>query len=122
MALLDWFTGIDSEEEQARIAETARKDAELQEARLQAGKITPAVYQRNMERIEADKGVNVAQEVNEAFAEGFQEGVGNVRGTIGDILAFPFRLIPPIGWVIIIGVLFFYFGGGVLVRRKLTKA
>lgn len=121
MALLDFFTGVDSEETQRQMDETDAKLAELNRKKLEDGKWTQATYdeaQRNLARGQ----VNVEAEVNAAFKEGFNEGVDDVRGTFGDILAFPFRLIPPIGWVLILGAAFFYFGGGVLLRRKITKS
>lgn len=121
MAFLDFFTGEDSEEQQRILDETDRKLRELNAAKLANGTYSREVYDQ-AERNLYDSRIDVKQETNAAFVEGFQDGVTNVRGTVGSVLAFPFRLIPPIGWVIIVGVAFFYFGGGVLLRRKITKA
>jgi hypothetical protein len=121
MAFLDFFTGVDSEETQRQMDDTDAKLEELNRKKLEQGKWDQATYdeaQRNLAR----GHVNVEQEVNAAFKEGLDEGVENVKGSIGSILAFPFRLIPPIGWVLILGAAFFYFGGGILLRRKITKA
>ena len=116
MAFLDYFTGVDSEETQRELDETDRRDKELQAKRLADGKIDQNKYDATVARIDGER-INVEGEVNGAFKEGFNDGIENVKGTLGDILAFPFKLIPPIGWLLIAGAAFFYFGGGVLVLR-----
>lgn len=121
MAFLDFFTGEDTEETQRSIDDANAKLAELNRKKLEQGKWDQATYDDAQRRLARDQ-INVEAEVNAAFKEGLDEGVDNVRGTIGDILAFPFRLIPPIGWILILGAAFFYFGGGILLRRKITKA
>ena len=88
---------------------------------LDEGKLTQENYDISREQITASALPDPAAEVSAAFDEGFQDGVDNVRGAAGSILALPFRLIPPIAWVLIAVGLFFYFGGGVLVRRKVTS-
>lgn len=105
-------------DEQARSDELDRQRATLN--LKQREKRGEEWYQETLAN-DAKAQLNVDNEINTAFDEGLQEGVDNVRGGLGSILSLPFRLIPPIGWVIIIVSLFFYFGGGVLVRRKITS-
>ncbi len=121
MALIDLFTGEDSEEQQRTMDETDRKLRELNARKLANGSFSQAVYDE-AERNLYNSRIDVDKETSAAFVEGLNEGVDNVRGGIGSILAFPFRLIPPIGWLLIAAAAFFYFGGGVLLRRKITKA
>lgn len=120
MAFLDFFTGEDTEETQRALDEADAKLAELNRKKLEDGEWSQATYDGATQRLN-DSRINVKESVNTAFGEGLNEGVNNVRGTLGSILAFPFRLIPPIGWVLILGGAFFYFGGGMIVRRWLGK-
>lgn len=46
---------------------------------------------------------------------------GFVRDVLEPILTLPFRVIPPIGWFILIGGAFFYFGGHVWLRNQISK-
>ncbi len=117
MGLLSFIYGVD--DAQAESDELDRKRMALNESQREK---RGEEWFRQTQENDAKSVLNVDEELNDAFAEGFEEGVDNVRGTIGSILAFPFRLIPPIGWVLLIGAAFFYFGGGVLLRRKITKA
>lgn len=88
---------------------------------LDEGKLSAENYKISEQQINSSRLEDPGTAVGIAFQEGLDEGVDNVRGGLGSIIAFPFRLIPPIAWVLLAVGLFFYFGGGVLVRRKLTK-
>lgn len=106
-------------DEQARSDELDRQRAELNAS--QREKHGEEWYQQTLDN-DAKSKLHVEEELQAAAAEGFNEGVSNVRGTLGSILSLPFKLIPWQGYLIGAAVLFFYFGGGVLVRRKITKA
>ena len=125
MAWLDWYTGVDTEEVQKQEAETARRDLELQQRRLEGGKITTAQYAAAVDRVN-EGYIDVEAETNAAFQEGLEEGYENTTGFIKKGLALPFDFLwKSIPWqlLLVAGVAaFFYFGGSVLVRRWLTKA
>lgn len=122
MGLWSLITGEDLEAAQAQSAAADAKLAELNRQKLERGVWDQATYDQAAKQLADSSLADAQDQVAGAFAEGFNDGVSNVRGTIGDILALPFRLIPPIGWLLIAGALFFYFGGGVLVRKKVTSA
>jgi hypothetical protein len=122
MGLWSFITGEDLDAIEAQSAATDAKLAELNRQKLENGSWNQATYDQASANLDKSRIIDAEGQVADAAAEGFQEGVANVRGTIGDILALPFRLIPPIGWLLIAGALFFYFGGGVLVRKKVTSA
>lgn len=122
MDFWSFVTGEDLESAKAQSDAADRQLAELNRKKLENGSWDLQTYQTAQAQLDASALTDPQNEVKEAFKEGFEEGVDNVRGSIGDILALPFRLIPPIGWLLIGVGLFFYFGGGVLVRKKVTSA
>lgn len=117
MGLLAWWNGV--EDEQARSDELDRQRQALNAS--QREKRGEEWYQQTLAN-DAKSKLDVDAELNKAFGEGIDEGVSNIRGTLGSIINLPFKLIPWQAYVIGAVVLFFYFGGGVLLRRKITKA
>jgi len=127
MSLLDFFTGEDSARDQQILDETDRRLAQLNQERAarlrEQGKTQEAEKylaetQANLERGKID---NVAQQVDDAFYQGLEEGAANIRGSIGSVvggaLQAPFKLIP---WWILLGAAvaaFIYFGGLRLIKR-----
>jgi hypothetical protein len=127
MALLDFFTGENSAQDQADLDRTdaalaqlnAEKAARLREQGRQAeAEKYLAETQANLNR---GKVANVEQDVNNAFYEGAAEGAANIRGSIGSVVAgalkAPFQLVP---WWILLGAAvaaFIYFGGLRLIKR-----
>jgi hypothetical protein len=117
--LQEWIYGVDLDAEQKRSDDLDAALARENKADLDNGTFTQAIYDE-AEANRARGSINVEREVNDAFKEGFNDGVDNIRDAAGSALALPFRLIPPIAWVIIAIGLFFYLGGGVAVRKKVT--
>ncbi len=117
MGFLSSLFGVD--DEQARSDELDRQRAALNAA--QRERRGEEWYRQTLENDEKSR-LNVDAELNKAFGEGIDEGAANIRGTIGSIINLPFSLIPWQAWAIGAVVAFFYFGGGVLIRRKVTKA
>ena len=127
MALIDWFTGEDSERDQAILQETDRRLAQLNQERAarlrdqgkaQEAEKYLAETQANLNRGKID---DVAGQVNDAFYEGLDEGAANIRraigNTLGAVVQAPFKLLP---WWVILGIAaaaFIYFGGLRLIKR-----
>jgi hypothetical protein len=55
------------------------------------------------------------------FGEGLNDGISNVRGTIGDLISGVFRLIPWQAWLVLLAVGFMYLGGLPFLKRTLSK-
>jgi len=85
MAFLDFFTGFDSEEEQAR---SDRLDAELralnEKQREQRGEDW---FQQAQGHIDDNRIDDVGGEVNDAFIIGWGEGVDNIRNGVGNTIS-----------------------------------
>jgi len=68
----------------------------------------------------------VEQQINSDFNEGASEGYDNVTGGIRSAINFPLRFIwdalPWWVWVGGAGALFWYLGGAVWIRRKVTAS
>jgi hypothetical protein len=114
------FTGEDPAELQA---ESDRLDAQLSEQNREAherGAINDATYAETNENIARGK-LNVDEEITGAFNEGLQEGVDNVRGTIGDIVTAPLKLIDWRLYIIAGIALFLYMGGAKYLRGLIPK-
>lgn len=119
MGFLSGLFGVS--DEQARSDELDRQLEELNRRQLEEGKLNQEQFDDRQTRIDAGR-LYVDAELNAAAKEGFNEGVDNIRSTAGSIINFPFRLIPWQAYAIAAVVAFFYFGGGVLIRRKVTTA
>lgn len=61
-------------------------------------------------------------QVGDAFKEGFNDGVNNIKGFVGDAVSFPFRLIPWQVWALGAVALFFWMGGASLLKGRLARA
>ena len=127
MALIDWFTGEDSERDQAILDETDRRLAQLNQERAdrlrQQGKDreAEAYLAETQANLNRGKVNDVAGQVDDAFYQGLNEGAANIRGSIGSTLGAalqaPFKLLP---WWVILGAgiaAFVYFGGLRLIKR-----
>lgn len=118
--LPDWVTGFDREAYEAGL-EADKRNAEITEGLRERGRMSEEDYQVASEHYADAAAYDPDKAINEATAEGFQDGIRNVRGTLGDILSVPFKLIPPIGWVIIAGVAFWYMGGALFLKGSLKR-
>jgi len=101
MAFLDFFTGIDSEEEQARQDKLdAALRAENEKDRAKYGEDWFAQASAHV-----DQGAipDVAGEVDDAFWDGWNDGADNIRkgvgSTIDTVVGTPLKLIPWQLWV-----------------------
>jgi hypothetical protein len=119
--LPSWVTGVDADETQKTMDETDAKLAALNQEKYQSGKWDQSTYDQAQANLQKSKIVDVGGEIDDAFAEGFNDGISNVRGTLGSILAFPFKLIPPIGWLLILVALLVYMGGWAKLAGILKK-
>lgn len=67
----------------------------------------------------------VEEQINDAFNEGASEGYQNVTGAIRTGINWPMKFIwdalPLWVWIGAAGALFWYLGGGVWIRKSLTK-
>jgi len=55
------------------------------------------------------------------LSESSTQAASGIRAFLAPILAFPFKIIPPIGWVIIVIVVFVWVGGPQWVRAYIAK-
>jgi len=101
MAFLDFFTGIDSEEEQARQDKLdAALRAENEKDRAKYGEDWFAQASAHV-----DQGAipDVAGEVDDAFWDGWQDGADNIRNGIGStintVTGSAFSVIPWQVWL-----------------------
>src|SRR4051812_11072860 len=104
------FTGYSSADLQA---ESDKLDSDLaaqNEAAHERGAVSDDVYRETQDNIAAGS-INAEAEISGAFDEGLKEGVDNVRGTIGDIVTAPLKLIDWRVWIVGAIALFFYMGG-----------
>jgi hypothetical protein len=127
MALLDWFTGIDSEEEQARgdSLDAQLKSLELDYQRRHADQMTQKDIEIRNAEFEAHQRAgrvdNVEQEVNDAFSDELDAQTTGFRGAVGSVVSFPFKLIPWQIWLAAAFALFFWLGGPALLKGKFAK-
>jgi hypothetical protein len=113
------FLGEDPEADQARAAEADRRLAELnQQKRETYGEDWFAQTEANLERGRVE---NAEADVNQAFSDGWNEGVANIREGIGDTVSLPFRLIPWQVWGLAAVALFVWAGGLQLLQGRLVK-
>jgi len=128
---MSFLTSLFGDDENAqRAAEADAKLRAMNEDRAkELGSDWFSQVQKNYEtQVTFDPKQQEAQ-VNDAFKEGLDEGAGNVTGFIsgtfnfiGKALAAVLLGIPVWVWLIVGGVAFFYLGGGVWLRRKISKA
>ncbi len=111
--------GVDVDEEQKRQQELDAQLAALNRSRLDAGIWDQNTYDQANAHLEASRIDDVSGEVDNAFQVGWNEGVDNIRGTAGAIIGTPFRLIPPIGWAILVVALLVYMGGWARLKNML---
>lgn len=119
-ALWDWVTG-----------KTEREGRELDE-RLDAinAQSEPIYGQEWADQVATNRGRSTRAddydaEIQDAFIEGAKEGASNVQGAIksgiSGTVGFVTGSIPPVGWLVLIGVGFWYLGGFVWLRGILAK-
>ncbi len=127
MALLDWFTGIDSEEEQARgdNLDAQLKTLEHDYQRRHADQMTQKEIEVRNAEFDAHQRdghiENVEQEVNDAFGDELDAQTAGFRGAVGSAVSFPFKLIPWQIWVAAAVALFFWLGGPALLKGKFAR-
>lgn len=112
--LPDWVTGLDRENVAA--GEAAANKVAILNAAENYGPAYDAAVALNASRSQIG---DVDTEINNATSEGFNDGVRNVRGTIGNVVSVPFRIIPWQLYVIGAVFLFLYMGGGTKLRNIL---
>jgi hypothetical protein len=115
------FTGVDLEAEQKRSDDLDKQLLEQNQKALERGVYTEQQFEESNGRIEAG-AVDVDKEVGAAFAEGLNDGVNNVRNTIGDVATSPFQLISWKLWIVGAIALFFYMGGAGMLKGILKKS
>jgi hypothetical protein len=102
-----------ADEQAANYAAQQDEYARRKQARIDEGTYNPAL----------DYPLTSLEDQNAAaragFVEGLSEGPANVRGWLADALSFPFKLIPPLGWLLIVVGLFLWLGGFAWLRGKL---
>ena len=118
--------------------ELQRQSDELDAQRGQLNQSTYARIQSQQGQAAADRwlgqvAVNeeasdygtVEEQVSESFNEGLSEGYENVTGTIRSGINWPLKFLwdalPWWVWLGGLGAVFWYLGGGVWIRRKLTS-
>ena len=112
--------GTDLEAEQQRSDQADAALAELTKKKLEAGKVTPENYAKTMSNIDAGR-VDVASSVNAEFLAGLAETPDRIRAGLGAAVGSILGSIPLRLWLIGGIVLFFYLGGGQLLRARLTR-
>lgn len=113
--------GEDLDEEQARQNDLDAKLAAENKRDLDAGVYDKKTFDTAEAHRIAGQINDVHGEVAAAFDEGWDEGVDNIRNTAGSALSLPLRLIPPIGWVLLVVALLVYMGGWAKLGGLLNK-
>lgn len=124
MAWLDFFTGSDTEADQAAMDRADAWNAARNKQLHDEGKMSDANYEIAVQHIN-EGHIDVEAEVNGAFKEGLDEGYDNVTGAIKTTLAAPFKFaFASIPWhFYLVGglVLFWYMGGAVFIKGIFKK-
>lgn len=88
-----------------------------------------ANYDAVVKNLQTGATGDVDAQINEAFKEGLQEGANNITGFVSGAFKFVGKAlgaillgIPVWVWLGVGVVVFFYLGGGNIIRRKLAKA
>jgi hypothetical protein len=115
------LSGTNADEDQKNLDETDRKLAALNKKRLDEGFYDQATFEQAQANLAKSKIADVSGEIDQAFDQGFSEGLDNVRGTAGKALSFPFKLIPWQGYALLAVGLFVYMGGWKLLKGILKK-
>jgi len=133
MGLENWFwkevTGVDLDAEQAK---GDALDAQIKaddQANLQSGKWTQDQYDQAVADANSGATGDVTAQVDKAAVDGAKEGLQNLVNTVGDAAqgvtnwSFKslFKIVPWQVWVAVPIILFFYLGGGVILKRYLEK-
>ena len=135
MSWSDWLTGSNAQsydEAQAHIEEQKKILADKVAAREAAGTLTQEqaanMYNTALSQTASDQNEAAAQGFMEGLKEGWQnvleapgKGLGAVFSAMGTLLGTILKNIPI--WAYLVGgvVLFFYFGGGMLIRGWVAK-
>ena len=115
MSLESIFLGIDPDEEQRRQDEL---DAALREQnQLDREKYGEKWYAQADAHVTAG-AINVSKEIDDAFGEGWQDGINGIRNTAGAIIGTPFKLVPANAYVLGAIALFFWAGGAKFLKFK----
>lgn len=88
-----------------------------------------AAYQQTLNNLESGATGNVSSQIDAAFDEGLQDGANNITGFVSGAFKFLGKAlgsillgIPVWVWLAVGAAAFFYLGGGVWIRRKISKA
>jgi hypothetical protein len=129
MAFTDWlantFYGADELQ-----AESDRADAQRNQLNQAArSRYGDEWYRSTVNNDEAGR-INAAGEIGSEFepaalqknlAESTDAAAGWARSVIGAPLSFIFKSIPPLGWLVLAGVAFWWLGGPVWVRAWIAR-
>lgn len=122
-----WLYGVDLDEEQARNDQLNRElAAENQRARdkyenLYGTAFADDYYAQAEAHRAGSNIVDVDGEVADAFGEGFNDGIANIRGVAGDVIGTPFKLIPWQLWALAGVALFIWAGGADWLKGRLAR-
>lgn len=119
-ALWDWMTG--KLERDGREADQKLDDLNAQRAPVYGQEWADEVATNRGRSTRAD---DYDAEVQDAFVQGAKEGASNVQGAIksgiSGTVGFVGGSIPAVGWLILVGVAFWYLGGFVWLRGILAR-
>jgi hypothetical protein len=120
-----WVGSSDGRSQSELQAEGDALDRRLAELNQQAAPRYGAEWFAQAEANRQGGYVDVEEEVTEAGREGLREGYDNVTGAIRETVNFPLKFLwDALPWWVWVGAvvgLFFYFGGGAVVRRKVSS-
>lgn len=116
---------LDAERARLDAVIAAQNDATYNRILLQRGQSAANDYAAQVaENYAAQDNRTAGEQVTEAAQQGLAEGYQNVTGAIRSTIAAPFRFIwdsvPWWMWILGLVVLFFYFGGSSVVRRRVS--
>lgn len=126
---LAWYNSLFGlDEESVRAGQEAdRKLAALNKRALESGKYDAGTYAQAQKHL-ADSQLTddtINAQIDDAIVEGLKEGYDNVTSSIKTVLDAPrkflFASIPWYFWLLGAGAVFFYLGGGGLLKGVLKK-
>jgi hypothetical protein len=123
----DWWYNTDelqAESDRLDAERAAQNAATASRIATNQGQAASDLWQRHVDVNTARGTLNASAEVGDAFNEGLSEGYDNVTGGIRAAVNFPLKFIwdalPWWVWVGGAGALFWYLGGAVWIRRKVS--
>lgn len=120
-----WISSSDGQSAAELQAASDAADARLAELNQNARARYGESWYAQAESNRLGGGVDVEQQLTQAAREGVAEGYTNVTGAIRSTIAAPFKFVwDSMPWWVWAGAVvgaFFYFGGGAIIRKQLTK-